>query len=284
MRSEIIFVQGHVWSMSDLEERSVALDGAVQGPALDHKRQCFSFDHHKNCIRHVTLATCEQVRDAILLGADFEGFRIYLNDLDADSVLATWLLLNPKRLLASKPYDALQRLIHDIGRVDALGPSYGEEHLLSSWIKPKPTNPQDLSLLHLYLSYIDRYLEGDLGENPHLRGESTAVWYDPDDTLQQEKTRKGTAFLYRVAPYGLLYARAAHDTWSYTVGKRSDFVRFPIPDFLGSLNELEGGNVLWGGGSSIGGAPRHPNGARSFLSPNQVLSVFKKFHYLSKKS
>ena len=80
MKANITFLQGHVWALEDLEDRSIALDGAVQGPALDHTRQRYSFDHHKNCIRHVTLATCEQVRDAILLGADFEGYNIYIND------------------------------------------------------------------------------------------------------------------------------------------------------------------------------------------------------------
>ena len=61
-------------------------------------------------------------------------------------------------------------------------------------------------------------------------------------------------------------------------------VRQRLQEALDALNEVEGGEVLWGGGTSIGGAPRHSNGARSNLSPTQVLSVFKKFHYLSKKS
>jgi hypothetical protein len=41
---------------------------------------------------------------------------------------------------------------------------------------------------------------------------------------------------------------------------------------LARLAALETG---WGGGSSIGGAPRRPNGSRSFLPPDQVFELIE---------
>lgn len=44
----------------------------------------------------------------------------------------------------------------------------------------------------------------------------------------------------------------------------------PIKDILKNLNELEDG---WGGASTIGGAPRNPDGSRSKLKPEQIVIV-----------
>jgi hypothetical protein len=47
---------------------------------------------------------------------------------------------------------------------------------------------------------------------------------------------------------------------------------FDIPKLLAALNQLEPG---WGGGSSIGGAPRNPDGSRSYLPPDQVFAYIE---------
>jgi hypothetical protein len=60
-------------------------------------------------------------------------------------------------------------------------------------------------------------------------------------------------------------------SWAYTVARRSDFVDgFDVPAILASLDAVETG---WGGGSTIGGAPRHPDGSRSRLAPARVFEV-----------
>jgi hypothetical protein len=64
---------------------------------------------------------------------------------------------------------------------------------------------------------------------------------------------------------------------AYTVGRKSDLVDgFPVgppsrPETI--LAALAGREPGWGGGSSIGGAPRHPDGSRSRLSPDEVFAV-----------
>ncbi|KLL09927.1 hypothetical protein FrCorBMG51_21350 [Protofrankia coriariae] len=64
---------------------------------------------------------------------------------------------------------------------------------------------------------------------------------------------------------------------AYTVGRRSDLVDgFPVGPaeapgtILGALAAREPG---WGGGSSIGGAPRRPDGSRSSLHPDAVFTI-----------
>jgi thioredoxin 1 len=68
-----------------------------------------------------------------------------------------------------------------------------------------------------------------------------------------------------------MYRRLPDGTWGYTVAKRSEFVKyFPVPEILSVLAAREPG---WGGGSTIGGAPRHPDGSRSRLTPDEVFAV-----------
>jgi hypothetical protein len=69
----------------------------------------------------------------------------------------------------------------------------------------------------------------------------------------------------------VIHTPLKNGTHAYTVAKRSEFVKgFPVPEVLDALAALEPG---WGGGSTIGGAPRHPDGARSRLPPERVAQV-----------
>mgnify|MGYP001607617763 FL=1 len=69
----------------------------------------------------------------------------------------------------------------------------------------------------------------------------------------------------------------ADGSYAYTIAKKSELVsNFPVGPvskegtILHELNKLEPG---WGGGSTIGGAPRNADGSRSRLSPDQVFDV-----------
>ena len=71
---------------------------------------------------------------------------------------------------------------------------------------------------------------------------------------------------------GVICGAGPENTMGYTVGKRSDFVAYDIPGFLARMNELEAG---WGGGSTIGGAPRLEGGKRSALPVETVKREFR---------
>jgi hypothetical protein len=63
------------------------------------------------------------------------------------------------------------------------------------------------------------------------------------------------------------------DTYTYTIGKMSPFVMFPLERIYGALNKAEGLSSqenCWGGSAIIGGSPRK-TGSR--LSPEKIQKV-----------
>ena len=100
---KIVIERGRKWQVSEAEPKTIALDGAIPGPYFDAELGIFSFDHHENCIRGISLSACEQTRDFILLGLEPKDYTILLNDIDLDSALGAWLLCNPGR--AVEPLD-----------------------------------------------------------------------------------------------------------------------------------------------------------------------------------
>jgi hypothetical protein len=115
----------------ELGERVILLDGAgAFGPLLDNKRRLYNLDHHQECERTFTLATCEQALLMVTSGLDLaEGdWRIFANEPDLDTVLALWCLLNHVRLknLRAKARDILYPLIRLEGAIDANGTELAE--------------------------------------------------------------------------------------------------------------------------------------------------------------
>lgn len=266
---------GTTWTIDDLPPRSIALDGAVQGPHIDLSSQRFSFDHHAGCIRHVTLATCEQVRDALLVGFDPDQFTVWVNDVDGDTVLSFWLLQNAGELFGPRQQELLQ-LIQHVGRIDALGPGYGgyaKGHPLHWHLTPNMTQHRTEALFLEKLAFLQRYWEDPSivqSQTPPARQSGYAMWIE-NGQIHQAEIDSGMEDLYKKAHFGVIWADALHNSRAYTVGKRSEFVDFSVPQFLAAMNALEAG---WGGGSTIGGAPRHTDGSRSRLSPDEVGRVF----------
>jgi hypothetical protein len=115
----------------ELGERVILLDGAgTFGPLLDNKRRLYNLDHHQECERTFTLATCEQALLMVTSGLDLgEGdWRIFANEPDLDTVLALWCLLNHARLkdLRTEARDILYPLIRLEGAIDANGTELAE--------------------------------------------------------------------------------------------------------------------------------------------------------------
>ena len=110
----------------ELGERVILLDGAgTFGPLLDNKRRLYNLDHHQECERTFTLATCEQALLMVTSGLDLgEGdWRVFANEPDLDTLLALWCLLNHVRLkdLRAEARDILYPLIRLEGAIDANG-------------------------------------------------------------------------------------------------------------------------------------------------------------------
>jgi hypothetical protein len=76
------------------------------------------------------------------------------------------------------------------------------------------------------------------------------------------------------------YQQFPDGSFAYTIAKQSDLVGgFPVGPhskpgtILYALAQQEPG---WGGGSSIGGAPRNPDGSRSRISPEEIFAIIER--------
>lgn len=297
----IIFEKGNVVNFDSLPGNSIALDGYVQGPAIDPATRRFSFDHHAGCLRLVTKATCEQVREAICLGLPIDAdTKVFVNDIDADTVLSCWLILNPGMVWDEK----VKEIVDRVGKTDSHGPIF-PSHPLHRKITPpwgKDAAPQSHDMLMEYISKVDAWVNGTDQVSETRREEKSSGWgWSARTGWRPVSTETGFDGFYKQGfVLGFLSQEAPNETRMYTVAKASDLVAAPlgpgskkrpassVDDFedtiLGALARAEQAKNpeqslahTWGGGSSIGGSPRNPDGSSSRLEPEEVLKVFKRF-------
>ncbi len=295
------FTFGQVLEFATLSPNSIALDGAVQGPQVDPVNRKFSFDHHAGCIRLVTLATCQQVATALQLGLVVdEETTVIINDIDADTVLAVWLLANPERVNEPR----VKELVEKVGLTDAHGPIF-KAHDIHRELAPAygSKEPQTLGMLETFLAKVTQYANGEW-QAPPARAERPAKGYawSPKSGWVAVETKTGFDDVYNQGYLaGFLFTEAPEGTLQYTVAKRSDLVplsmgpgavmrppksaddyrkdtilgALALAEFAGNHEQSHAAN--WGGASSIGGGPRNPDGTMSRLTPEQVLEVCKTF-------
>lgn len=285
----ITISRGTVVELRELASKSIALDGYVQGPIVDVEGERFSFDHHDKCVRLVTRATCQQVMDVLLLGFNPSGYTVYINDVDGDTVLAVWLLKNPMRVTE----EFVRRLVETIGAVDAHGPAYPtlEPKLSDAFyqgvMKPvadlqraRKYGEADLEeLLEVCLRNIDRFVAGTLEWTPQPeKSRSYKITHTGKDWVMAKSDDFIFDLLYEDGyTKAIAYQQLPDGSIAYTVGKKSELVSgFPVGPhskpgtILHVLNKSEKG---WGGGSTIGGAPRNEDGSRSRLTPDDVFAL-----------
>lgn len=294
---KIVIKRGKTVPFEELPDNAVALDGYVQGPAIDVKRRKYSFDHHAGCLRLVTKATCAQVLDAMLLGLNPENMTIYLNDIDADTVLAVWLLKHPQSITHPRVRD----LVEDVGNVDAHGPSFFPfvrdtdlcQRFFKGAMEPEARARREgrYATMNLYNLLKDCLKRTNKLLFHNKRFPVCQREYKP---IRYEITHRGEGWVMSHCPermFGALYREGysrvvsyhavevrlpngqLETSFAYTIAKQSDLITdFNIPAILDCLSQIEPG---WGGGSSIGGAPRRANGSRSYLKPDEVFEIIE---------
>ncbi len=295
--------RGATVSFADLPPCSIALDGYVQGPAIDTATRRFSFDHHDGCIRHATLATCEMTLDALRVGLDPSDLTVFVNDLDPDTIASAWLLLYPAA--ASVPGVAVA--IHALGRLDALGPSVGVEvpsalrwalgPYFASADAGQLRQPEgwvavwELVLAECFARLNNWLAAGAPSTSPAMpasepRLAEYEVLFDGGtwQLLQSPAGLGAFAAAYSRGVRAAVVARELGDgTTEYTVGKASEFVSgFDVPAILAALaaaerevNPAQDPARNWGGGTTIGGSPRNADGSGSRLRWSSVVEVVR---------
>ncbi len=284
---------------------SIALDGYVDGPPdFSPAGPHANFDHHARVDRLSTRSTCMQVFMAVTMGL-FDTFQqdgspfanVFVNDPDQDTCLAVWVLNNPDKCRGTRINQPVARLLIGEDILDCTGGAY-------------PVDPDSVGMRQqawIFEPYFDARVEGRLhtmdaagmGSIIHQVGERIDAVLERKGGLVELDTRYdemgGGAGWRLIVEHGA-HARTAlfgsgvrafiavrdngNGSWTYTVGKMSPFVRFPVQELYAAFNEAEGcagGPDCWGGSNTIGGSPRERGSALPPLEieriVNEVLGV-----------
>ena len=226
--------------------------------------------------------------EAIVLGFDPTGYTIFVNDPDGDTSFALWMLLNPDKVSEQKVRD----MAVAIGRIDAQGPSRGAAEKLHKCLSRNPREVKTREMLEEDLAKVDLWFANGNDALPAPFSLPPAPAYALN-IATGEVTELGLAAdfteAYAAGTVALLAPQMPDGSVGYTIGKKSEFVDFPVGphDIEGTvLNELKKLEEGWGGSSTIGGAPRNEKVdeasgrkvvSRSHLSVEQVLGVMRGF-------
>lgn len=282
---DIVIKRGEVMALEDLPPFSIALDGVVQGPKIDTVNHRYSFDHHAGCLRYCTTSACMQAWTAVLLGLEADKFTVYANDVDGDVCAAIWCLKNADRCNDSRA----AKLINAMGLGDMHGgafPSNGMGKTIEWICAPETDSKRDQdywklsdnglkSLLEAVLHRIDLYVEGEaqieVAKQPK-HGEYKVLRNENGWTLVESTDPHAFASIYQAGIDRVVLIRYQDDgSVAVSLAKKSDFIDcFPLEKIYAKLNLLEPG---WGGGSTVGGAPRNPDGSRSRLPVETITGV-----------
>ena len=286
---------------------SVALDGYVkEGPRFNPTGPWANFNHHEEVSRLETRATCAQVLIAIRLGF-YDTFKnlsggielnVFVNDCDEDVCLAVFILKNPHLALGSMN-PALNRLVQMEDMLDTTAGAYPFPHELSTlkqlmWV----FQPYHLFRVSGQLDKRNdvafRAIIDDVGRRimSHIIGGSEEVELDTryeiigggkNWSLVREIGTNARIELSSKGIRAFVSVRERGDRYVYSIGRVSQFIRFPIPKIIKALNEKEREVRLllgiewspldiWGGSDIIAGSPRNSG---SVLTPAIITEVIE---------
>ena len=249
---------------SDMESNTIYLDGAVRGTVIDLPNRSFSFDHHGEGMRFDRMCASMQTVGAVLQGLPLnEITKVVVSSVDADSVLATLVVLHPEVCHDLR----FVRLVQDLNRVDAWGPAalVPGEPLAGYHFALRQGRGEELSteLLHSKVEKAwEMYQDGSLFEEAEERKlPGRAVALSPSGEILSDITRieenEGVSFeeIYAHSGFGVIFGfegPVENGVTKVTVGKKP-FVAVPdLSQFWAQMSQIEPG---WGGADSIGGSP-----------------------------
>ncbi|MFZ2192848.1 MAG: hypothetical protein WAV31_01270 [Candidatus Moraniibacteriota bacterium] len=265
-------------------KNSIALDGMVKGgPRFDEETRHINFDHHDGVIREATMSTAMQVFMAIK-GGLMQSFRenghpsanVYINDTDQDTTLAVWLLGKYHLFEGTQSYPLISRLLFLEDKWDITGGAFPislSDNLVCqhAWIfypytclrKSGKLASADENVLRdnieASIKRLDDYFIGKAGEEEiDIRHE---ILYDSANfKIIKEIGGDARQFLFGKGLNAFISLVTVREDgrFVWSIGRRSKFIPFPVPQLYIDFNEAEGLTALngWGGSDIVGGSSR----------------------------
>ncbi|QEG02160.1 hypothetical protein Mal15_62430 [Stieleria maiorica] len=284
----------------DHPPNSIALDGYVTGPpAFDPDGPYANFDHHRGVNRLATRSTCGQVLVAILLGL-FDSFgqdgesgaHVFVNDCDQDVCVAYWLLSHAKQVRELHVEMEISQLIIIEDLMDATAgaiPFDPDRTIIrkQAWAFElydqarasgalQQMNGEEMRQLIETTSDRISHLASGEGEERSLCGSFDVLGGGMGWQMIREHGQYARTRLFAQGVRAFVAVRECPDgRYTYTLGRMSPFVRFPLDRIYSALNEAEPSTAdseQWGGSDMIGGSPR---GCGSALTPRQVEQILE---------
>lgn len=265
---------------------SIALDGVVLGgPQYDPLTGHINFDHHDNVMREATMSTAMQVyfalKGGLIQALTTKGVvdgHIYINDTDQDTSFAVWLLLNYKKFEGVHSIPHINRLLAITDRWDITGGSFPmnlDDQVIRqhNWVfEPYTALRKSGDLAHASSQVLQDNLDAVLGRlNLYLMGQAGEKALDTRHQILYDNPRfkivdeiGGNEARYTLFSQGMnafisLVARRPDGRFVYSIGRRSQYIPFPVQQLYDDFNAAEGltPETGWGGSSIIGGSSRH---------------------------
>lgn len=284
-------------------ERSIALDGFVFGkPNYEPDGSYLNANHHEEVDRLATRSTGSQIFIAIKQGLldayTVNGsvqMNIFVNDPDQDTCLAVWLLKNHERIIGQRSEPLINRLVELEDRFDVTAGAYPmdpRQKVLKelAWIFEPYTDAR----LHGRVSVMDgaemalvidsvcnRINAFTLGDGQQAEPDTTFRRLGGGQTwaLIEEIGAQARTALFASGTKAFVAVRFNSDaTMTYSLGRMSPFVQFPITELYDVLNAAEGiapdDSNRWGGSDIIGGSPRSTG---SKLKPDELERIINRY-------
>lgn len=292
-----------------LGERTILLDGVgTFAPLIDDAAHLYNLDHHEDCLRAFTLASCEQALILVQKGLELDrgDWSIYANEPDLDTVFAIWTLLNYRRIrdFDEESRDRIVPLIRLEGAIDANGLEVAEfcglpqaalqrerarlDRLMQGELEAKrsgewtKSDPMRYTLDLLY--EIDRmvYRPSDFSDFASVEeeyghvdiggGRVAVVCRDGAGIYDVEKRLK------KVWGDRLGIIALERESQHYTLRRAASLSGIDLGESYERLNVLDPAvdgrpaSKRWGGSQEIGGSPR-PTGTG--LTPREIGKILK---------
>ncbi|HBR71581.1 MAG TPA: hypothetical protein DEA27_02090 [Candidatus Moranbacteria bacterium] len=278
---------------------SIALDGMVLGgPRFDEAIMHANFDHHDGVIRDATMSTCMQIYMAIK-GGLMQSFRedglpclhIYINDTDQDTAMAVWLLNNYNLFEETQSIPSINRILALTNNWDITGGAFPvnlteqvvRQHcwifqpytdLRKSGELSRATEGMMRDNIEAIMQRLNAALMGQAGEKT-LDTRHEILYDSPLFKIVNEiGGNEARYYLYGKGMNAFISLVAIREDgkYVYSVGRRSQYILFPVEKLYDAFNFAEGLSRTngWNGSTIIGGSPRETG---SGLSWQQLVDI-----------